>query len=326
MDFAHIVIDVTGGIGKNIASTAVVRNLKKKYPEAKIVVVAAWPRIFLNNPDVWRVYNHTEVRYFRNEYIGRPDVLFLKSEPYWHNDFISRKRHLIDVWCEQLDVPLVDPIAKLFITPREIEIYRNKWGLLKPNEPTLVIQTNGGMRGDYSWVRDVPAKQGLELIQKLSKHFRILHIRRQNQTEFQGVQSVMCEDIRELFVVVGLADQRLLIDSFSQHAAAALSRPSVVLWPVDNVVNLGYQTHKNILAQPASPDAQLPYGYMEEHNMEGPPSEFPWKNFDIFDIDQVVEAVLAGKSEKTKEVIHQEPMPTPSANPTAQELEQGLLS
>jgi uncharacterized phage-like protein YoqJ len=52
----YIIFNPEGGLGKIIASTAVVRNIKATYPDHKIIIVTPWPEVFLNNPNVERVY------------------------------------------------------------------------------------------------------------------------------------------------------------------------------------------------------------------------------------------------------------------------------
>jgi hypothetical protein len=51
-----VVFHVEGGLGKNVASTAIIKNIYKKYPDRKLIVVCSFPEIFLNNPYIHRVY------------------------------------------------------------------------------------------------------------------------------------------------------------------------------------------------------------------------------------------------------------------------------
>ena len=51
----NIIFEISGGIGKNIVATAVIRALKKQYPEKNIILQTAYPDIFVNNP---RFYNN----------------------------------------------------------------------------------------------------------------------------------------------------------------------------------------------------------------------------------------------------------------------------
>ena len=51
-DDKFIIFHTEGGHGKQVMATAVVRAIKKQYPDYKIVVVTAWDGPFFNNPDV----------------------------------------------------------------------------------------------------------------------------------------------------------------------------------------------------------------------------------------------------------------------------------
>ena len=53
------VFHIEGGIGKHIAATAVIECYKKNYPDTNIIVVCAWPEVFLNNPFIYRHYHPT---------------------------------------------------------------------------------------------------------------------------------------------------------------------------------------------------------------------------------------------------------------------------
>lgn len=290
----YIIFDVTGGIGKNIMATAVLSNIKMAYPESKIIVVAAWPRVFINHPDAYRVYGNGECRYFYNDYIHNKNFLFLKTEPYHHTDYIKKERHLIDVWSEQCGVPTINTTPKLYINPVEQLLFRSKY--VVDNRPLLILQANGGMNlpFPYSWVRDMPLNFVNDIVNILKQHFKILHIRMNNQPQYgDGVISVTTDDIRELFCVLNLPAKRLLIDSFGQHATAALGQTATVLWPINNVNILGYKTNSNIIGNIPT-DLQLPYSYIEAFRLEGVLSDYPYGDKEIFNTNEIAEQLIKG--------------------------------
>ena len=51
---ASTVFHIEGGIGKNIAATAVIAAYNKATPERKIIVVPAWAEVWMNNPNISR--------------------------------------------------------------------------------------------------------------------------------------------------------------------------------------------------------------------------------------------------------------------------------
>ena len=46
----YVIWHIQGGLGKNVAATALIKDLKEKYPDRKLIMVVSWPEIFLNNP------------------------------------------------------------------------------------------------------------------------------------------------------------------------------------------------------------------------------------------------------------------------------------
>ena len=50
----HIIFHVEGGIGKNIMATAVAEAISKAHPDRKLIVVAAWAAVWVNNPHIER--------------------------------------------------------------------------------------------------------------------------------------------------------------------------------------------------------------------------------------------------------------------------------
>ena len=53
----NIIFVSEGGIGKTIASTAVVRRIAEEYPDKRVIVVTGYPDVFLYNPHVYKVFN-----------------------------------------------------------------------------------------------------------------------------------------------------------------------------------------------------------------------------------------------------------------------------
>ena len=48
---------IPGGLGKNVSATALVKSIKTTHPDRKLIVVCSWPQVFLNNPNIDRVYS-----------------------------------------------------------------------------------------------------------------------------------------------------------------------------------------------------------------------------------------------------------------------------
>ena len=60
----YVIWHIEGGLGKNVAATALVKDLKLKFSDRKLIVVSSFPDIFLNNPFVNKVYRLGSTPYF----------------------------------------------------------------------------------------------------------------------------------------------------------------------------------------------------------------------------------------------------------------------
>ena len=53
----NLIWHIQGGLGKNIAATALIGDIKKKYSDRKLILVVSHPAAFLSNPFIDRVYH-----------------------------------------------------------------------------------------------------------------------------------------------------------------------------------------------------------------------------------------------------------------------------
>lgn len=288
------VFHVEGGLGKNVASTCIVSLIKKKYPNRKLVVVASYPEIFLNNPNIYRVYRIGNTPYFYDTYIHNKDTLIFRHEPYFQTNHILKKSHLIQNWAELYGLDY-----DINISP---EIYMNfvqmdtahRW---VRNKPVMVIQTNGGPMFDqkynYSWTRDMPYSVAMSIVNKYASEYHIIQICRNETQVIPNVESVYEQmSAMELFSLLRVSKKRVLIDSSLQHAAAAFKLPSTVLWVGTSPIVFGYKIHNNILASNSSEYTKLIDAYLFDYQFNGELHECPYINVnDMFDMKKIFESI-----------------------------------
>jgi hypothetical protein len=89
-----------------------------------------------------------------------------------------------------------------------------------------------------------------------------------------------------------MSSKRLLIDSFAQHAAAALQLPSTVCWVGNKPEVFGYSLHDNIVANEFTTKPELKNAYLSRFNIAGDLIEFPYYSEDeIFNVDTIIESL-----------------------------------
>jgi len=286
----NIIFQINGGIGKVIAGTAICASIKSKYPDDKLIVVSGYPEVFLGNPHVDRAYAFGQQQYFYQEYIEKEDIIIFAHDPYLEAKHIKNEEHLIETWCKLYDLPVVRTVGELFLTKREIDFYSAKYS---SDKPMLLMQTNGGSPSDlkYSWARDIPSYFVENVVYRFKDEYNIVHIRRDDQPRYDGTFGVS-DNFRGLLVLIQLSDKRLLMDSFGQHAAAALNKPSTVLWICNKPNVFGYDIHTNIQANPETITPELRNSYLNKYNISGEPVEFPYNaETEMFSVDQIIKSI-----------------------------------
>lgn len=290
----YLIFWAEGGHGKMSMSTAVVRAIKKKYPDRKIIVVAPWDGPFFYNKNIHRFYNLNELKYFYDDFLYMKDVIIFRQEPYHTEDHILQRKHLTESWCDMYNIPHDGPMPEITLNPREMEIARDK---IKPQsgKPIMLLQTHGGGQGQYSkksWARDMPIEIAQKLVDYYNKSYRVLHIKRPDQPELKGVE-VLNLPFRELYAVFPLSTKRLFIDSFSQHVAAALKLPSTVCWIANKPEVFGYDIHTNILPHANLINEFTKYSFLDRWQIDGQIQQFPYDTVNVFDINEIIKAVNA---------------------------------
>ena len=180
----------------------------------------------------------------------------------------------------------------IFLSEAEEEYYRPYY---KTEKPLFVIQTNGGVLGPqevgYNWVRDLPENLVREIVDEYKEYYSIVHIKRKDQTVYQD--TFECYDnVRGVAILLLMSEKRLLIDSFAQHMAAALNKPSTVCWIGTTPISFGYDLHDNIIANPPEKEFITDAITFNKNELWEPITNLPYSSTDnIFEIDKIFQSI-----------------------------------
>jgi ADP-heptose:LPS heptosyltransferase len=289
----YFIWHIQGGLGKNIAATALCKTIKETYPDRKLIMVVSHPECFLSNPYVDRVYNLGQAPYFYQDYIENKDVIISKHEPYHQTSHITKEKHLLHNWCDLMNIPFKNQQPILFPNyPQKMMT-----GLWQRSKPIMIIQTGGGpMQGQkysYSWTRDMPQEVAKSIIQKYSSQYHIIQVTRPDGYILEGVERLDATlSNMELFSLLVVSKKRILIDSCLQHAAAAIQLPSTVLWIGTSPKVFGYQLHQNIEAKLPQRANQLIGSYTFDYQFENNIHECPYMDIkDMFNTDIILTSI-----------------------------------
>lgn len=291
----YSIFHVEGGIGKNILATAVVSSLKNSDPERNIIVVSAWPQVWFNNPNVYQIYPMGQAANFYKNFIKDKDTKIFRMDPYHTEDYILNKRHLIDIWCHLVGAQNDYIGPKLYFSPLELQNIQMKI-INNVTKPIFLLHNFGGGGGQharpYSWYRDLPIQNAIDVVEYFKNDYHIYQIGYEGQTKIPGTNPLKLET-REILATPLFCRKRLLIDSFSQHAARAWGQKSVVCWVGNKPEVLGYNFHINVKPNVEPVFDTLHSSYLDDADIGGNPIQFPYDRLKIFDSNEIINNLIS---------------------------------
>ena len=293
----YSIFHLQGGIGKHVAATAVARVIKNNHPDRKLIVVCAYPDIFINLPFVDRVFTLGNTSYFYQEFVQDKDSILFHHEPYYTTNHIHKRKKLIENWCDMYGLKYSGEQPELKFNKLQYDISKSFWGRKKP---IMFLHTNGGMMTNdakpYAWTRDMPVDVAQELVDHYKKDYHIYQVTKLNSPKLQGAEHIFATQqqslsLMELFSILLHSKKRILIDSCLQHAAAAMKRKSTVLWNGTSPKVFGYDLHENICTD-IPYNFKLPGSYLFDFDFNGNEVEYPFTDeVKLFDINKIIESV-----------------------------------
>jgi len=287
----NIFFQIEGGLGKSIMGTAMVKAIKSKYKKSKLFVVTAYPDVFLNNPHVEQTFRSDQINGVYLKYIKDKEAKVFVEDPYRNSDFILEEKHLFQTWCKIYGLEYNGESPELYLTQPEIEYFTPFY---KTDKPILAIQPNGGPQKqgfNYSWTRDIPETVVHRVINHFKDKYSIVHIKRKDQKEYPNTLQAL-DGFRSIAILLQLSQKRFLIDSFTQHLAAALNKPSVVGWITTNPGVFGYGLHTNIVRNKFTKKPLIEQAAYAPFNLAQDISSLPYNSIDeVFDSQKIIDAI-----------------------------------
>ena len=288
----NVIFQINGGIGKCILATSMLPEIKKTYPDCQLILISGYPEVFINNPHVDRSFAFGQAQYFYQDFIENKEFKVIAHDPYLDTSYLYQNEHLSHTWSKMNNLPIPEDFSpQIFLTERETNFFSQKFITEKP---ILLLQTNGGapqQEVKYSWARDIPHNIVSSVIEEFKNKYSIVHIRREDQIGYENTVQVS-DNIRAMFILINMSEKRLLMDSFAQHAAAGLKKPSTVLWVANTPKVFGYDIHTNIQANRFTRKPELRNSYLQKFDILGYLSEFPYNSeSEIFNVDEVIKSL-----------------------------------
>lgn len=287
----NIIFQIDGGLGKSIMATAVVKVIRKRYKNAHIVVVTAYPDVFLNNPHINECFRVEQMNGAYLKYIKDQDCKIFVEDPYRNSSFLTDKEHLLKTWCKIYGLSYNHEQPEIYLTEPEKDYYAPFYNT---DKPIMAIQPNGGPAQQgykYAWTRDIPEITVNSLIQHYKNDYTIVHIKRQDQYEYADTLAAL-DGYRSIAILIDLSAKRLFMDSFGQHLAAAMGKKSTVCWVTTKPKVFGYTLHDNILAKPFTKEPLIQNAMYQPFGLSEDISTIPYNGLEeVFDINQIVKSI-----------------------------------
>ena len=288
----NIIFSIDGGLGKSIMATAIVKVIKKKYKKSNLIVISAYPDVFLHNPYVNRCVAFSSAQIYK-EYIKEQNCKLFVANPYHQSDFLLHNKHLFEVWCDMFGLTYNGEMPEIFLTESEKQYFEPFYKL---DKPVFALQTHGGGKDQgqkYSWARDLPDPLTREIINHFKSDYTICHIKRPDQPSYEDTLAAT-DGYRSIAILIMHSSKRLFIDSFAQHLAAALNAPSVVGWVTTHPDTFGYDMHLNILANPFTLNPLYNHPHFQPFALFEDIKDIPYKNLnDIFEPETFIKNILS---------------------------------
>lgn len=288
----NIVFQVKGGLGKVIASTAVIKGFNRKYPTSKIIVICSYPDVYANNPFVDQVYGFDQLPGLYDRHLKDGKFKLYLQDPYEHPEHFHKKTHIIETWFKLCDLEYANETPQIYLTGAETDYYSRSYS--SSPKPIFALHCNGGpqeQNSQYSWPRDIPVTTLEEIINHYKNDYTICHIKQPWQANYQDTMPMM-DNWRGVAVLLQMAEKRLFIDSFTQHLAAAVNVPSTVCWVTTKPEVFGYDIHDNILAEPHTKDPDYSRAIYHDFDFMENLDTLPyWSMPEIFDNQKIIKSL-----------------------------------
>ncbi len=281
----NIVFIVEGGLGKNIASTAVVRAIKKTFPDKRITVIAGFHDIFLQNPNVYRTYNFANPLHFYEDYINE-ETHVIRCEPYLDYKYLQKECHIVESWCRMIGIESDGINGDIHYLPKELisaELILNKYTQNQKKKLVLFQWVGGKIPKNKEpeelesslmvmYKRAIPKEVAQEVTNVLKdKGYIVGIIGHENFPKIEN-SHLIAYPPRTTTALLKFAHSFISIDSFLQHASVTneIQRKGVVVWGGTHPTCLGYKDNVNLTKEICStPFCHRPNSFLFDTQAHG---------------------------------------------------------
>ena len=260
---------IEGGIGRSVFFTALIPKLAG---DEKIIVMSAYPDIFENNPHVYRSMSRG-VPFSWNDVIKNSENQVMFRDPYFNDEFIKGKIHVIEAWCKEFGIDYDPAMRPKLYLPKHVKNAAKQFK--KENGNFIIIQFTCGqsplganLEAPFfyqGFERIYPLEQSQELVKLIKKKYPSLSILNFSiPNEGPNLEGSFRIQADYLFYAAALQEASgfIGVNSSLTHMAAAVDAPGVVLWGGSNPDQWGYPEHINLSGECSMDDSYCTRPYL----------------------------------------------------------------
>lgn len=248
---------INGGAGRVVTSIPALERYAMENPNEDFNIIShAWSEFYHGN----RILQDKVLNINENIFKYIKDTEIVSPEPYYDNDYINQRAHLIHAFDKAIngDTNLKQlPIPSLHVAYDEHVIVKNILNKIKEEkkrDKVLVFQPYGsgiGIRNERPFdgtYRSFDVDIALKLIYELSKKYVVIYFGEKEFYHPGDSYSVNMfdnhPDLRLYLTLISQCDYFLGCDSLGQHIAASFNKPGTVVLGSTFKENVSYDHFK----------------------------------------------------------------------------------
>lgn len=265
-------INVEGGLGKNVMLTSILKDFKETKGYDEIYVISPYHDVFKACSVVTDAFPPMQGTLYQELVLDEDCDVYWK-EPYSNQKFIKKQCHLFDAWAEEFGfelsgsantyVPQMDKIEDEYPAVKNAaERYLNEW-----NHNFCIVQFNGGQSplGPMKDQNGNPIQYNAQmeaikrnyfkgdkivkmLKEKYGEECTIVHFALPNEPTIEGTVKVEVPYLT-YHLLAKEAKAIVCTDSSLQHLATGVNDNITVIWGETRPEHFGYYCNNNVCAQ-----------------------------------------------------------------------------
>jgi hypothetical protein len=244
---------IEGGIGKQVAFTAIIDALVKK-DKGKIQILSPYVDIFGGNTNVKYALDANTIPVHDKRILDSQNICY--CEPYKAN-FIKGEQHIIQSYCKLFGVKYDEKMHPKMYTDH----YKDGAKKIAGNDDFIVVQFSGGQapagfNPSNPYNSNDPtrnyhphlAQKVVNLIKEKHEDLKILNFSLPNEPKYEKTEQPELMPFAQWHEILKLPNCKgfISVDSCLNHFARSAGRKGVVIWGGTRWTQFGYKENINV--------------------------------------------------------------------------------